>query len=50
VPPVGSGTLPCNISNYIEALTAFNEGTSGCAPHCGDGDPAPFTRDNPCIR
>jgi len=50
VPPVGSGTLPCNISNYIEALTAFNEGTSGCAPHCGDGDPGPFIRDNPCVR
>ena len=49
VPPVGSGTLPCNISNYIEALTAYNEGTSGCAPHCGD-DPSPFIRDNPCIR
>jgi hypothetical protein len=50
VPPVGSGTLPCNISNYIETLTAFNEGTSGCAPHCGDGDPGPFIRDNPCVR
>jgi hypothetical protein len=48
VPPVGSGTLPCNISNYIEALTSYNEGTSGCATHCNSNEP--FIRDNPCVR
>jgi hypothetical protein len=49
VPPVGDGSLACNISGYIEALTAFNEGTSGCATHCGDSDPAPHITDNPCV-
>lgn len=51
VPPVGNGTLPCNISGYIETLTAYNEGNSECAEHCGDrNDPSPFIRDNPCVR
>ena len=53
VPPIGDDSLPCNISGYIEALTAFNEGTSECAQHCAgasETDPQPWTRDNPCIR
>lgn len=51
VPPVGNGTLPCNISGYIEALTAYNEGRSECAAHCGQQlDPQPFVNDNPCRR
>jgi hypothetical protein len=52
VPPIGDGFLACNISGYIEALTAYNEGTSECAVHCDDSlqDPQPFIRDNPCVR
>jgi hypothetical protein len=49
VPPVGDGSLPCNISGYIEALADYNEGVSGCAEHCGPTDPQPFIQDNPCI-
>lgn len=51
VPPIGNGFLECNISGYIEALTSFNEGTSGCANHCDDrNDRPPFIRDNHCVR
>lgn len=52
VPPVGSDTLPCNISGYIQALANYNEGImDNCPPHCDEPqDVQPFIQDNPCVR
>jgi hypothetical protein len=50
IPPIGNGWLFCNISGYIQALTDYNEGNSGCASHCNNrSDPVPGIQDNPCV-
>jgi hypothetical protein len=48
IPPIGDGTLPCNISGFIQSLTDYNEGNLPCAQHCQQDDP-PYMHDNPCV-
>jgi hypothetical protein len=51
IPPIGNDSLPCNITQLIQALHDYNIGANQrCAEHChGPNDPQPFIMDNPCI-
>jgi hypothetical protein len=48
IPPIGDGSLPCNISGLIQSLDDYNNGRL-CAEHCRN-ETDPVHSDNPCIQ